>query len=312
MVRDPVEDIFRLAAHLRAGHQPFAVATVIEVEGSASAITGSKAIFDKMGKNLLGWIGGGCAERYVSEQAIEALKSGQTRIVLADLDDEIFGLGVACGGKMRIFIEPVAKPEVVHVPVSAKWEKTMTTLAKFYGWNLQADQKMAEPETIFDLLLTLAKAIGETRSASLKSLRETKDLPVLLRQPKAKFFRQVTLVGKSRITEALIRHFELLKFDIRNFGSRDELDFRPDEVVIIASHTSNDPKVVEKALGYAGHVAMIGSRKRALEVIHYLKIKNETDLPIYVPAGLDIRAKNPDEIALSVVAEIIEREQKWI
>jgi xanthine/CO dehydrogenase XdhC/CoxF family maturation factor len=312
MVKDPVEDIHRLAAQLRAEHRPFSIATVIEVEGSASALTGSKAIFDETGINLLGWVGGGCAERYVGEQSAEALQAGQTRIVLADLDDEIFGLGVACGGKMRIFIEPVPKPETVRVSSGGEFQRPMEALAKFYGWNLQIDAALAAPQTMRDLLFTMASAIATTRKTSFKPLRETKDLPVLWLEPKERFVHQVTLVGTSRITEALTRHFELLQFDVRNVAGRDEFEFRAGEVVIVASHTSNDRKIVEKAMQMCQHVAMVGSRKRALEVLGHLAIENETALPLYIPAGLDIEARNPDEIALSIVAEIIQREQKWI
>src|SRR5437868_795956 len=85
----------------------FTVATIVRVLGSASARSGSRAIFDAQGKNVFGWVGGGCAERYISEQAIEVLKEVQSRVVTANLDDEIFGLGIACGGKMDVFIEPI-------------------------------------------------------------------------------------------------------------------------------------------------------------------------------------------------------------
>jgi len=312
MVKDPVEDIHRLAADLRAEHRPFAIATVIEVEGSASALTGSKAIFDETGKNLLGWVGGGCAERYIGEQSAESLQAGQTRIVLADLDDEIFGLGVACGGKMRIFIEPVPKPETVRVANAGTLQKPMEALAKFYGWNLQIDVEQPSPRSTRDLLFSMARSIAKTRNSSFQPLRETKDLPVQMRESNLRFSKQATLVGRSRITEALARHFELLQFDVRTVMSRDEFEFRAGEIVVVASHTSNDPLIVERALKRSAHVAMVGSRKRALEVLNHLKIENETGLPLYIPAGLDIAARNPDEIALSIVAEIIQREEKWI
>ncbi|MBC7467037.1 MAG: hypothetical protein H7256_13695 [Bdellovibrio sp.] len=71
------------------------------------------------------------------------------RIVLADLDDEVFGLGVACGGKMEIFINPVLQIEEV-------------TLQRTSGF----DQ--------------VAKALAHHRKVSVKSLREVKDLPVTL------------------------------------------------------------------------------------------------------------------------------------
>ena len=60
---------------------------------------------------------------------------------------------------------------------------------------------------------------------------------------------------------------------------------------------------------------MIGSRKRALEIIDFLKLTEEkkSGFPLYVPAGLDLDAKNPYEIGLSIVAEVLKeiQEAKW-
>ena len=47
---------------IRQQNVPFAVATVIDVVGSTSAKTGSKALIDHHGKVVTGWVGGGCAE----------------------------------------------------------------------------------------------------------------------------------------------------------------------------------------------------------------------------------------------------------
>lgn len=87
--------------------RPFVVATVIGVRGSSSAKPGSKAIISEAGKNIFGWIGGGCAETFICDEATKALAERKTRVVTADLDDEIFGLGMPCGGFMDVYIEPV-------------------------------------------------------------------------------------------------------------------------------------------------------------------------------------------------------------
>lgn len=102
----------------------FALATVVAVRGSASGKPGAKAIFDEQGRNLYGWVGGGCVERFVGEQAIEALACGQPRVVVADLDDELLGLGMPCGGEMDVYIEPVWPRAPVWIagdgPIAAK------------------------------------------------------------------------------------------------------------------------------------------------------------------------------------------------
>lgn len=86
---------------------PFIVATVIRVRGSALAKPGAKAIIDERGSPVFGWVGGGCVESFVCAEAVEALAAGAPRIVIADLEDELAGVGLPCGGVMEIFLEPV-------------------------------------------------------------------------------------------------------------------------------------------------------------------------------------------------------------
>jgi len=310
---DPVEVFHTTVANLRSHGETFALATIIEVIGSASARTGSSAIFTKEGKNLLGWVGGGCAERYIGDECVAAIEEHKTRIILADLDDEIFGLGVACGGKMRVFIEPVYPAETVHFPVTDKFRNELRTLSSHYGWNLK-DSPATAPTTVEDLLLGLARAAGTARGKSLRPMYQVKETPATFTGKHVVTKRSVTLVGKSRITEALARHFTLLNFKIRTMGPEDyeSMIFFPDEVVMIASHTSRDPGFVEKAINAgAAHVAMVGSKKRAEEVLTHLNLMHQNiPHPLYVPAGLDIDARNPDEIALSLIAEVITHLEK--
>ena len=70
---------FTMLVELSAKGEPFAVATVVSVEGATSAKPGAKAIIDTTGNTVLGWVGGGCAESAVREEALASLQDGQTR-----------------------------------------------------------------------------------------------------------------------------------------------------------------------------------------------------------------------------------------
>src|SRR5215472_9667014 len=108
------DDVYAKAAEFAHSGKPFAVATVVRVEGSSSARPGSKAIIDDQGKLVLGWIGGGCAESAVRSEALRSLKQQAPLLVTLDLTEEILGVGMPCGGKMDVFIEPVLpKPELL-------------------------------------------------------------------------------------------------------------------------------------------------------------------------------------------------------
>jgi xanthine dehydrogenase accessory factor len=101
------KDIFDVIRDLQAAGKPFAVATVVETAGSVSAKTASKAVIDHQGRVVAGWVGGGCAESTTCNKAMECLESGDTAIIDIDLNDEILGAGMPCGGSMRVYVEPV-------------------------------------------------------------------------------------------------------------------------------------------------------------------------------------------------------------
>ena len=91
---------------LRNSGQPFAVATVVETLGSVSAKTSAKAVIDEHGQVVAGWVGGGCAESSTCAAAVECMRTGDTTILDIDLDDEVLGAGMPCGGHMRVYVEP--------------------------------------------------------------------------------------------------------------------------------------------------------------------------------------------------------------
>src|SRR5690606_29401086 len=118
-----------------------------------------------------GWVGGGCAERFIGEESREAIKEKKPRIILADLDDEIFGLGVACGGKMRLFIDPIIPAVKVTLPPAPKFQNETASLGGHYGWTIETDHSLPEMTTIEDLLIKMNESIGRLRNKEIKSLR---------------------------------------------------------------------------------------------------------------------------------------------
>src|SRR3974377_1860222 len=109
-------DLYGKAAELAAHGKPYAMGAVVRVEGSSSAHPGSKALIDSAGKLVLGWVGGGCAESAVKREAPKSLEPGRPQLITWDMRDEQLGVGMPCGGKMEVFIEPVLpKPELLIV-----------------------------------------------------------------------------------------------------------------------------------------------------------------------------------------------------
>lgn len=90
----------------------------------------------------------------------------------------------------------------------------------------------------------------------------------------------------------------------------EQLDIRPNSAVIVATrgHREDDRALEAAARSPAGYVGLVGSRRKTI-LIHEELLKNGVPLErlkaLHAPIGLDIGAKTPEEIALSIVAEIV-------
>jgi xanthine/CO dehydrogenase XdhC/CoxF family maturation factor len=92
-----------LAWH-RAG-EGVALATVVTTWGSSPRPVGSKLAADAAGR-FVGSVSGGCVEGAVVETAQEVIRSGEPRLLdFGVTDEQAWEVGLACGGKVQIFVE---------------------------------------------------------------------------------------------------------------------------------------------------------------------------------------------------------------
>jgi xanthine/CO dehydrogenase XdhC/CoxF family maturation factor len=88
------------------GHQ-VAIATVTKVKGSAPRPPGAKMAISDDGR-WLGSVSGGCVEAAVLEEAAKVLAGDPPKLVTYGITDEmVWSVGLACGGIIDVFIEPV-------------------------------------------------------------------------------------------------------------------------------------------------------------------------------------------------------------
>jgi len=84
-----------------------ALATVIETWGSAPQPVGSQLVIDADG-NFEGSVSGGCVEGAVVTEALEAIDTGKPKVLSFGVADETaWEVGLACGGRIRVYVEPV-------------------------------------------------------------------------------------------------------------------------------------------------------------------------------------------------------------
>jgi xanthine dehydrogenase accessory factor len=244
------EDPLEILQAQRERRVPCALATVVETRGSVSARSASKALIGRDGQLLAGWVGGGCAEALVREAALASLASGESRVVEIDLEDEVLGAGMPCGGHMRVFVEP-------FLPRPMLW--------------ILGDGRIAE---------------------TLGALADGMGLDVTVHAPRATVER---FPGAWRLITEDPRYQELRPSDA---------DF-----VVIATQHKGDYRALEHLLGSpVRYIALIASKRRARRILQRLQAEGHADMDlarVRSPAGLDLGARTPEEIALSVIAEVV-------
>lgn len=254
--RQAMQDAARLSermAEMARRQQPHVLATVTETEGSTSAHAGDKALIDGDGTVLMGWVGGGCAEGTVRRAALDSLRDGRPRVIGLDLDDEVLGVGMPCGGHMRVFVEPVLPPPGLWILGHGRVAESLCRFGAELGFRVVVDDTPA---------------------------------PEPARYP-----------GAAEI-----------------LGDDDDFDrLRPgpaDAVVIATQHKGDHLAAVRALRSPAGHVAIIASRKRAGLLRDFLRGEGfgpDALARLRAPAGLGLGGRAPEEVALSVIAEIVMR-----
>lgn len=246
-------EILAAATARQARGEAFAVATVVEAAGSTSGRCGDKAVIDAAGGIAAGWVGGGCAEATIRQVALECLCDAQARLVTLDLDDEVLGVGMPCGGSMRVFVEPVLQQPTLWLLGHGRVVETLCRFGARLGFRVVVnDVPPPDPQHFPDAAL---------------------------------------LIGDDDLYERLT-------------------PAAADCVVIATQHKGDHRSAVLALRSPAAHVALIASRKRTRLIRDFLRDEgfSESELArLHAPAGLDLGARAPDEIALSVLAEIVLR-----
>ena len=140
------KEIFDVIQELRTDRKPFAIATVVETVGSVSAKTSSKAVIDQEGRVVAGWVGGGCAESTTCNQALECMETGETAVIDIDLDDEILGAGMPCGGSMRVYVEPVLPKPVLWIMGHGRVAECLCLMGDLLGLSVVVNDPMVDRE----------------------------------------------------------------------------------------------------------------------------------------------------------------------
>ncbi len=247
--------VYQRLAELERSGQAAALATVIRARGSVPRHMGSKMIVFPDG-SIEGTIGGGEMERRVIAEALQALSSGEPRLVHYNLSDPGQGDPGVCGGEMEVYVEPVLRKPTLVVVGAGHVGRAVAHLGRWLGFRVVVCDdrpEFATPESVPEADAHLSGPL--------------QDLP-----------------GRLAVDEQTY-------------------------LVLTTRSVDLDVQALPALLATpAAYVGVIGSRRRWETTAQQLRGRGVPEAAIArvtSPMGLDLGAETPEEIALSILAQIL-------
>lgn len=288
-------------------------ATVVNVQGSAPRPVGARLAVNKDG-DMAGSVSGGCVESAVVISALEVMESGTGRLEHFGISDEMaWDVGLSCGGMIDVWIQPLERESAID--------------------EARARQKAGESVALITWLDGSGKQLVTADFAWEQSgLVDWDGSQVYVELfPTVK---QLVIFGAVHTAQPLSRYAQDLGFEVTIVDARKALATQdrfpnverilavwPDvayEQLTITDSTwiailSHDPKFDEPAiLGAlatdAAYIGTVGSRKTnedRRERLREAGVSDEQLDRLHGPIGLNIGGKSPEEMAISILAEMI-------
>ncbi|MGQ3486388.1 XdhC family protein [Roseovarius pacificus] len=312
---DRFDDIPEIALNWHHAGKGAALATVVQTWGSAPRRVGSQLAISGEGE-IAGSVSGGCVEGAVVAEALDAIEDGKLVMLEYGVSDgDAFAVGLACGGTIRVLVEPVGPV----MPVGLLEDLVAARAARepvAYVTGLKGGRRLDRT------------GHGERFRMDRSGFEEDGETFVNIHNPPLRLI----IVGAVHIAQALvpmarIAGYDPLLIDPReSFGSAERfpgetiLHDWPDEGVQafgLDSRTAlvlltHDPKLDDPALEQAlasdvFYIGALGSTRTHAKRVERLRDKGYCDdqiALIHGPIGLDIGAAGPAEIAVSILAEM--------
>ncbi|EFW37461.1 XdhC family protein [Treponema phagedenis] len=289
---------------------PFVIATIIDKKGSSPREVGASMIVTQNGL-AQGTIGGGAIENEAIKKAKSLIEENSSSIEEYILtDNTAASIGMVCGGSNKIFLKYIDTKNKIYLEIFNRLienykEKETKLIFDLERLNIFAniDGEIFPNETIsgnsFQLLVKDSIKVfvfggGHVSKAFVKILDFLKLNSVVV-EDRAEFLEEKDFPNSKRI---LIGYEDI---DTVNITSDDYV------CIITRGHTSDSivlEKVLEKNPQYIG---VIGSKRKVALMFKNISDKYSKTMldKIHSPIGLDIGAQTPEEIAISIAAEII-------
>ena len=334
-LRDLLSAYERLA---RAG-EAAVLATVVHAEGSTYRRPGARLLVGPDGA-AVGVVSGGCLEPDLAEHAKAVLRSGEPRRVRYDHarpDDLVWGLGLGCAGIVDVFLERVDAARPGPLATLRVWlaeRRTGAIATRISGARAGARRALplgADPEGDDELApydAALAEAVAGGRPRLLRDPQRGDVAIEAFRPPP-----RLAIFGAGPDAPPLVAQAELLGWSVAVWDHRAEharaerfpghtlactapeeavaaVGVLPDTfAVVMTHHFLRDHTLLAALLASdCRYVAVLGPRRRTEHLLREIELADGLPADVaerlFAPAGLDLGADAPEEIALAIAAEI--------
>lgn len=330
-----MKDVIEFIRPLVDNKTQFVLATVLKTWGSAPRKQGAHMVIARDG-SIAGSVSGGCVEGDVSNLAAKCMEEHRAEVIHYGVaDEDAWTVGLSCGGKIDVFLQPFFSGDD-HDADAAFWSSVLSAIDRAKPAVLYFP---VSADTSGRHLYTPGSAHGWKNEVIAQALRERRHL--YRDEPEPSFFEvlapksKLILFGASHIAADLVHfasqlNFETIVIDPRRFFSEGtSFPTSPDRIIhewpaealpdirldhfTYAVTLTHDPKIDDQALHHllpsdVAYIGALGSRKT-----HEKRKKrlteagfNEAEISrIHGPVGVDIHAQTAQEIALSIISEII-------
>lgn len=248
------------------------VATVVRTEGSTYRRPGARAVISDRG-DVTGTISGGCLEADLAARSAEWMRDMKPRVITYDSsreDDIVFGLGLGCRGVIEVHIEPFDDD---HPP----------RLVNEFAWNGR------EPviwTTSLDGHTLLVEMIRPQRAIAI--FGGGPDVAPVARIAESIGWTARVIAPRDVHPEQVAQHVDLSQLDA---------------AVVMTHNYLYDLALLRTLFDTAvAFIGLLGPKTRGEELVR--EIENADRSRLHSPIGLDLGGETPEEIALSIVAEI--------
>jgi xanthine dehydrogenase accessory factor len=269
-----IRDIIR--AWQRQRDQPVALATLVRAQGSSYRRPGARMLVCPDG-TMVGSLSGGCLEEEVARRAFDVVRTGRPSLMSFDTR-----LRFGCHGSIDVLVEAAREDFLSALAARYAERRTCRAITRLEG----------EDGELGTRLLTSNEQVPE--GAFLQEIEP----PV-----------QLVIFGEGPDSIPLRAFAEILGWDVIEIDQAADLPSPLDDrtAAIVKSHNyGRDFAALRHFLALElPYVGLLGPRKRRDQLLNaVLESGASIDADLFAPAGLDLGAETPEEIALALISEI--------